>query len=72
MYFLMGSCPEAELELPAYSCLLSFVPLTLFLLNKMHETSSTKYTTLSGYFLQDEPNTDSNRFDYVANICIAS
>lgn len=37
----------------------------MVLLEKMDETSPTKYTNVSGFFLQDEPNTDPKSLDYV-------
>lgn len=50
-----------------FICYLSFGLLTLFLLHKMNQTSSTKYTTVPSFFLQDESSTDAKSFDYAAS-----
>lgn len=35
-----------------------------------NEPSHMKYTTVTGYFLQDDPSTQANTFNYVSNLCI--
>lgn len=49
---------------------LTFLALMAMMSGGHNEPSYIKYSTVTGYFLQDDPNTQANTFNYVSNLCI--
>lgn len=42
----------------------------LFIMTEAHRANHLKYTTITGFFLQDDPSTNASVFDYVSAIAM--